>query len=61
MASKERIGKTLSSYFLMKTDETLIKGCAKRLVGKVKEKGPVSWPLKTLQLEEPDVLNPLFN
>ena len=25
------------------TDETLIKGCAKRLVGKVKEKDPVSW------------------
>ena len=42
------------------TDETLMKGCAKRLQGKVKEKDPVSWPLKISRLEEPDVLNPLL-
>ena len=40
------------------TDETLIKGCAKRLVGKVKEKDPVSRPPKTSQLEGPEVLHP---
>ena len=39
------------------TDETLIKSCTKRLVGKVKEKDPVSWPPKISQLEEPEVLN----
>ena len=42
------------------TDETLMKGCAKRLHGKVKEKDPVSWPLKISRLEEPDVLNPVL-
>ena len=42
------------------TDETLIKGCAERLVGKVKEKDPVSWPPKILKLKEPEVLNPLL-
>ena len=39
------------------TNEILINGCAKRLVGKVKEKDPVSWPSKISQLEEPEVLN----
>ena len=38
------------------TDKTLMKGCAKRLVGKVKKKDPVSWPPKISQLEEPEVL-----
>ena len=42
------------------TDETLIKGYAKRLVGKVKEKNSVSWPPKISQLEEPEILNPLL-
>ena len=42
------------------TDKTLTKSCAKRLVGKVMEKDPVSWPLKTLQLEKPEVPNPLL-
>ena len=42
------------------TDETLIKGCAKKLVQKVREKDPVSWPPKISQLEEPKVLNPLL-
>ena len=42
------------------TDETLIKVCAKRLVGKVKEKDLVSWPPKISQLEEPEVLNPFL-
>ena len=41
------------------TDETLIKDCAKRLFGKVKEKNPVSRPPKISKLEEPKVLNPL--
>ena len=43
------------------TDETLIKGYAKRLVGKVKEKDPVSWPpkisLNPLLIELPSCLN----
>ena len=42
------------------TDETLIKGCAKRLIGKVKEKDPVSWPPKISKLEEVEVFNPLL-
>ena len=42
------------------TDETLIKGCAERLVGKVKEKDPVFWPPKISQLEEPEVFSPLL-
>ena len=42
------------------TDETLIKGCAKRLIGKVKEKDPVSWPPKISKLEEAEVFNPLL-
>ena len=41
-------------------DETLIKGCAKRLAGRVKENDTVSWPPKISQLEEPEVLNPLL-
>ena len=39
------------------TDKSLIKGSAKRLVGKVKEKGSVSWPPKISKLEEPELLN----
>ena len=39
------------------TDETLIKGWAKRLVGNVKEKNPISWPPEVSKSEEPDVLN----
>ena len=39
------------------TDKSLIKGFAKRLVGKVKEKGSVSWPPKISKLEEPKLLN----
>ena len=42
------------------TDETLIKGCAKRLIGKVKEKDPVSWPPNISKLEEAEVFNPLL-
>ena len=42
------------------TNKTLIIGCAKRLVVKVKEKDPASWPPKISQLEEPDVLNPVL-
>ena len=42
------------------TGETLVRGCSKRLVGKVKEKDPVSWSPKISPLEEPDVLNPLL-
>ena len=42
------------------TDETLVKVCAKRVVEKVKEKDPVSWPPKISQLEEPEVLNPVL-
>ena len=42
------------------TDETLIKGCGERLVGKVKEKDPVFWPPKISQLEEPEVFSPLL-
>ena len=42
------------------TDETLIKGCAERLVEKVKEKDPVFWPPKISQLEEPEVFSPLL-
>ena len=39
------------------TDKSLIKGSAKRLVGKVKEKGSISWPPKISKLEEPKLLN----
>ena len=42
------------------TDETLIKGYAKRLVKKVKERDPVFWPPTISQLEERKVLNPLL-
>ena len=42
------------------SDETPIKGCAKRLVRKMKEKDPFSWPPKISQLEEPEVFNPLL-
>ena len=42
------------------TDETLIKGCAERLIGKVKGKDPVFWPPKISQLEEPEVFSPLL-
>ena len=42
------------------TDETLIKGCAERLVGKGKEKDPVSWPPKILKLKELEVLTLLI-
>ena len=42
------------------TGETLIKGCAKRLVRKVKPKDPVYWLPKISQLEEPEVLDPLL-
>ena len=42
------------------TDESLINGCAERLVGKVREKDTVSWRPKISQSEEPEVLNPLL-
>ena len=42
------------------TDETLMKGSAKTLVGKVKGKDPVSWPPKISQLEELEVVDPLL-
>ena len=56
--SSSYVGEAISCMVI--TDETLIKVCAKRLVGKVKEKEPVSWPPKISQLEEPEVLNQLL-
>ena len=42
------------------SDESLIKGCAERLIEKVKEKSPLAWPPKISQLEESEELDPLL-
>ena len=42
------------------SDESLIKGCAERLIEKVKEKSPPALPPKISQLEEPEELDPLL-